>query len=60
MAILALLQREGPSNTRSGKIRLDRLALPQFPSFHKLPLARRYIPPDIESALHVLQGIADA
>jgi hypothetical protein len=58
LAIPASLQREGASNARSGKIRLDLLALPQFPNVHKFPLPGRYIPPHIESTLHVLQAIA--
>jgi hypothetical protein len=34
--------------------------LPQFPIVDKAPWVRRHIPKHIESALHILEAVADA
>ena len=60
LPVLTLLERPDALNGSRAKNRLDRLAPPELPNVHKVPLAGRDIAPHVESALHVFQTPANA
>ena len=60
LAVMGLMKSHCPLEGFPGQFGFNGLSLPQFPLVDKAPWVRRHIPKHIESALHILEAMANA